>query len=224
MDDEAGDAGRRVDGGPATGETEIADAAEESVECPACGASLPAGARFCPECATAIDEDGAAVDLADLDGDILPADPTELLVEDDSGLRRASGRVRVLAGLAVSIPLAPLVLFLVGSVVSLSAWTGALVFLGGWFGSAAILSRARVPAEAFGRSLYLIAVGTLLIPVAVEVGGGALWTRVSFDTVAAVSLALAGACIVLGTFVTNQATKRVTGERRAFEDQRGDSE
>jgi len=133
------------------------------------------------------------------------------------GLRRATGRVRVLAGLAVSIPLAPLVLFLVGSVTSLSVWTASLVFLAGWFGPAAVLSRSRVPAEAFGRSLYLIAVGTLLIPVVIDVSGDTWGDAVSFDTVALVSLAIAAVLVVLGTFVTGQARKRATGDGRPLD-------
>jgi hypothetical protein len=195
---------------------------EPSFECPECGDPLPEEARFCPGCATALDEDGETVDLSELDGDILEESET-LLETDDAGLRRASGPVRTVAGLAVSIPLAPLVLFLVGSVVSLSLWSAALVFLAGWLGPAAVLARARVPAEAFGRSLYLIAVATLLVPVALRAGGFDAWggtLAFSFDTVALVSFALAGAFIALGTFVTGQARKRVTGERRGFEEYR----
>jgi len=207
----------------ADGSGESDDPAEDSAggtTCPECGTALPAGARFCPECVTAIDGAGAAVDISELDGDAFTDGPTPLLVEDDAGVRRASGRVRVLAGLAVSVPLAPLVLFLVGSVVSLSVWTAALVFLGGWLGPAAVLSRARVPVEAFGHSLYLIAVATLLVPVALAAGGVEAWGEslsLPFDVLAAVSLAVATVLVVLGTFVTNQARKRVTGERRGFE-------
>lgn len=201
----------------------LPEGVDDGRECPECGESLPADARFCPYCSTAIDEAGDAVDLSELEGDVLPEDPAEMLTEGDAGLRRASGSVRVLAGLAVSVPLAPLVLFLVGSVVPLSVWSGGLVFLGGWFLSAAVLSRSRVPAEAFGYSLYLIAVGTLLVPVAIEVGGRGTWGEsltVSFDIVATASLLIAAVLVVLGTFVTGQARKRVTGERRAFEELR----
>lgn len=194
-------------------------------DCPECGESLPAGARFCPYCSTAIDEDGEVVDLSELDGDIVPGDPAALLTEDETGRRRASGPVRVLSGLAVSVPLAPLALFLVGTVTSLSVWSGALVFLAGWFVPAAVLARARVPAEAFGYSLYLVAVATLLVPVAIEAGGEQSWSgvlTVSFETVAAASLGIAAVLVVLGTFVTGTARKRVTGERRAFESTRED--
>lgn len=194
----------------------------DATVCPECGEDLPADARFCPSCVSTLDGDGDAVDLSELEGDVLPEDSSELLVEDD-GLRRASGRIRALAGLAASIPLAPLVLFLVGAVVELSVWTGAFVFVTGWVCGAAVLSRARVPAEAFGRSLYLMAVATLLLPVALSVGGVEAWTErlsVSFDALAAVSLGLSAALIALGTFVTRQARKRVTGERRGFESYR----
>jgi hypothetical protein len=190
--------------------------------CPECDETLPTGARFGPACSTASAEDGTAVDLSEVDG-LVPEDPTELLVEDERGLRRASGRIRALSGLAAAIPLAPLVLFLVGAVVSLSVWTGALVFVTAWICSAAVLSRARVPAEAFGRSLYLMAVGTLLLPVALAVGGVDSWGEtlsISFDTLAMVSLVLAGALVALGSFITGQARKRVTVDRRGFESHR----
>ncbi|MFB6152155.1 MAG: zinc ribbon domain-containing protein [Haloarculaceae archaeon] len=188
--------------------------------CPECGEPLPADARFCPHCVTPLSEAGDAVDLSELDADFDPPDPGELLKTDEAGNRRASGRVRVLAGLAVSIPVAPILLVLVSLAVRLTLPTAGLVFLGGWVLSAAILSRARVPAEAFGRSLYLIAVCTALLPVAVRVGGAERFDGplpVSETTVAAASLVAAGAFVVVGTYVTRQARRRVTGERRAFE-------
>ncbi|MEF8852959.1 MAG: zinc-ribbon domain-containing protein [Haloarculaceae archaeon] len=193
----------------------------DETDCPECGNGLPADARFCPHCSTAIDESGGAVDLSELEGDVIE-EPAELLVEDDAGNRTASGPVRALSGLAVAVPLAPLVLFLVGSVVSLSVWTAGLVFLSGWLVPAAVLARSRVPAEAFGRSLFLVGVCTLLVPLAVRgresglVGSGAL----SFEGVAGLSLLIAVLAIGLGLYVTNQAGKRVSGERRAFEDLR----
>ncbi|MFB6195841.1 MAG: zinc-ribbon domain-containing protein [Haloplanus sp.] len=204
-----------------TGESEHeADESHES-ECPECGEGLPADARFCPYCSTAIDESGEAVDLSELDGDLVE-DPAQLLVEDDAGNRTAAGPVRALAGLAVAIPLAPLVLFLVGSVVPLSVWTAGLVFLSGWLVPAAVLARSRVPAEAFGRSLFLVGVCTLLVPLAVRgrdsglVDGGAL----SFEVVAGLSMLIAVVAIGLGLYVTSQAQKRVSGERRGFEELR----
>lgn len=217
--DDAAPAGDTTDDGAPAGDA--ADSPRDS--CPSCGEPVPAEARFCPHCATAIDADGDAVDLSDMDADGLPADPAELLSEDDGGTRRAAGRVRVLAGLAVSVPLAPLVLFLVGSVVSLTVWTGSLVFLGGWLLPAAALSRARVPAEAFGWSLYLVAACTLLVPLAVRAGGFAARggeSALSFDVVALVSIVVAGVAVLLATFVTRQARRRVSGDRRAFEELR----
>jgi hypothetical protein len=198
-----------------------ADTAEVELSCPECGAGLPGDARFCPHCSTAIDESGETVDLQGLDGAAVE-DPVELLVEDDAGNRTASGPIRALSGLAVAIPLAPLVLFLVGSVVPLSVWTAGLVFLSGWLVPAAVLARSRVPAEAFGRSLFLVGVCTLFVPLAVRgentglVGDGAL----SFESVAGLSMLIAVVAIALGLFVTNQAQKRVGGQRQGFENLR----
>jgi len=87
-------------------------------DCPECGDPLPAAASYCPHCETALD--GSTVDLSELDGLLDEGDVADL-VEADAGGRRASGPVRLVSGLAVSLPLAPLVLFLVGSVVALSA-------------------------------------------------------------------------------------------------------
>jgi len=204
----------------ADGETAI-DAGDSDLSCPECGEGLPGGARFCPYCSTAIDEGGEPVALSELDGDLVD-DPAKLLVEDDAGNRTARGPIRALSGLAVAIPLAPLILFLVGSVVSLSVWTAGLVFLSGWLVPAAILARSRVPAEAFGRSLFLVGVCTLLVPLAVRgresglVGGGTL----DFEVVAGLSLVIAILAIGLGLYVSNQASKRVSGERRGFEELR----
>lgn len=201
------------------GEVE-AETGAESLSCPECGESLPGDARFCPYCSTAIDEEGGTVDLSELDADIVE-DPAEFLIEDDDGNRQASGPIRALSGLAVAVPLAPLVLFLVSSVVSMSVWTAGLVFITGWIVPAAILSRSRVPAEAFGRSLFLVGICTLLVPLAVRgdsglVNGG----QVSFEAVAGLSLVIAILAIALGVYVSSQARKRVTGERRGFEDLR----
>ena len=215
-----GPGGEPAPGGEDETESEGIEPADEEMACPECGESLPGGARFCPYCSTAIDESGDAVDVSELDGD-LTEDPAQLLVEDTAGNRQAAGPVRALSGVAVSIPLAPLVLFLVGSVVDLTLWSAGLVFLGGWLLPAGVLARSRVPAEAFGRSLFLIGVCTLFVPLAVRggdpgiVGEGA---ALNFEAVAGLSLVIAVLAIALGLFVTTQARKRVTGERRAFED------
>ncbi|QPV62771.1 zinc ribbon domain-containing protein [Halosimplex litoreum] len=197
----------------------------ETVPCPDCGDPLPADARFCPRCATPIGEDGEAVDLSDLD-DRFDEDPAELL-SVEAGERRASGRVMVVAGLAVALPLAPLALFLVNTVRVQSVWSAGLVFLGGWLAPAAYLARARVPAEAFARSCYLVAAGTALIPVGLQFGGNgiaAVDRSVSVATVTAVALLVAGLAVLLGRVVHGQAARRVSGDLRAFEEARPDSE
>jgi hypothetical protein len=194
--------------------------ADQSLSCPDCGESLPGGARFCPYCSTAIAEDGGTVDLSELDADIIE-DPAEFLVEDEEGNRQANGPIRALSGLAVAIPLAPLILFLVSSVVSLSIWAAGMVFITGWIVPAAILSRSRVPAEAFGRSLFLIGICTLLVPLVVRDDSGLVnGSGMSFEAVAGLSMVISIVAIGLGVFVSSQARKRVSGERRGFEDLR----
>ncbi|WP_135363236.1 zinc ribbon domain-containing protein [Halosimplex halophilum] len=218
----AGDAGEPPTGDDAE-DTAAVDAAE--FPCPECGDPLPADARFCPRCATPIGEDGEVVALSDLD-DRFDGDPAELL-SVEGGERRASGRVMVVAGLAVALPLAPLGLFLANTVRPLSIWNAALVFLGCWLLPGAYLARARVPAEAFARSCYLIAAGTALIPVGLRFGGNGLAAgdlSVSVTAVAAVALLVAGLAALLGRFMHRQASGRVSGDLRAFEDARPDSE
>jgi len=197
----------------------------ETFPCPDCGDPLPADARFCPRCATPIGEDGEAVDRSDLDARF-DEDPTEL-PSVEAGERRASGRAMVVAGLAVALPLAPLALFLVNTVRAQSVWSAGLVFLGGWLAPAAYLARARVPAEAFARSCYLVAAGTALIPVGLRFGGNGVAAgdlSVSVATVTAVALVVAGLAVLLGRVMHGQATRRVSGDLRAFEAARPDSE
>lgn len=217
-------------GGDAPADGDAGDAAAPDrpgaeFPCPECGEALPEGARFCPHCATPIGEDEEAVDLSELDGRFSEDQPA--LLRERGGERRASGRVMVVAGLAVAVPLAPLGLFLVSTVASLTVWTAALVFLGAWLAPAAYLARARVPAEAFARSLYLIAVGAALIPVGLRVGSRGIAgadLELPFPTVATVAIIVAGLALVLARFVQEQASARVTGDRRAFEKARADPE
>jgi len=172
-------------------------------------------------CHDAVSDIGDAVDLADLDG--FPMDDPPDLLEVEDGERRASGRVRALTGLAVAIPLAPLALFLVNSVVPQTVWTAPVVFLTAWLVCGAVLSRARVPVEAFGRSLYLLALGTALVPVALLVGDSGVAddpATTPFRVVAVGAMVIAGVFLLLGRYVTLQGRRRVSGERRAFEDAR----
>jgi hypothetical protein len=132
----------------------------------------------------------------------------------------------VVAGLAVAVPLAPLGLLLVSTVTSLSVWTAALVFLGSWLAPAAYLARGRVPAAAFARSLSLVAAATALIPVGLLLGDSGLASgdrQVSVETVTVVALVVAGLAAVLGRYVHEQASARVSGDKRAFVDARLDS-
>ncbi|WP_415381955.1 zinc ribbon domain-containing protein [Halosimplex sp. TS25] len=187
--------------------------------CPECGKTLPDGARFCPHCQTPIGDDEGAVDLSELDGLFDEGERPEFLTAE-GGERRASGRVMVVAGLAVAVPLAPLGLFLVSTVRPLSVWTAPLVFLGSWLAPAAYLARARVPAEAFARSLYLIAAGTALVPLGLRFGGEGAASddlQIALGTVTAVALLVAGLAAVLGRYMHGQADGRVSGELRAFE-------
>jgi hypothetical protein len=213
------------DGDPPAGDADRSSGDDApAFPCPECHNALPAGARFCPDCRTPIGEDANAVDLSELDGRF-DDERSELLTVDGIE-RRASGRIMVVAGLAVAVPLAPLGLLLVSTVISLSVWTAALVFLGSWLAPAAYLARGRVPAAAFARSLSLVAAATALIPVGLLLGDSGLASgdrQVSVETVTVVALVVAGLAAVLGRYVHEQASARVSGDERAFVDARLDS-
>jgi hypothetical protein len=198
-------------------------ASEEASEpCPECGEQLPPGARFCIHCETDLTGEGEEpVDLSELDGLLEPEDIEELLI-DDGETRRANRVFRVLAGLAVSIPLAPLFFFIASSFLPSGGVLSVLLFVAAWLGPAALLSRTRLPAEAFGRSLFLIAAGSLLVPLTLYVRplgsavvGGA--NSGAFQAVTAVAFLTAIGATVLGYLVTRQARRRVKGEAKYFE-------
>ena len=211
------------DGGPSPSRDSETAGTPTSGEfpCPECGETLAAESRFCPHCGTPLDEDGAAVELSELDGRFSEDGSDFLRVE--GGERRASGTVMVIAGLAVAIPLAPLGLFLVSTMTSLSIYTAPLVFLGSWLAPAAYFARARVPAEAFARSLYAIGIATAFVPVALWTGDSGLASGefdLALESVAVVALLVAGLALGLGRYMHGQASGRVSGENRAFEDVR----
>jgi uncharacterized membrane protein len=117
--------------------------------------------------------------------------------------------------MAVSIPIAPLVLFLASSLVDLTPLTAGVSFLLGWLGPAALLSRSNEPVVAFGRSLYLVALGTALIPVAMVVGKSASAPSevgVDFGTLTVVVIVIAALALALGRFVTMQAGRKPISE------------
>lgn len=201
-------------------------AADGGNSCPECGEPLPEEARFCPHCVSDLADDGSAVDRSELEGafdveGLTGADVEEGLASvGGPGRRRASGRVRALAGLAVAVPLAPIVLFLASSVLSLTPPTALLVLLAGWLCPAAYLSRARMPAAAFGRSLHLVAIGTALVPVAIHLRPEALADgplTPAFGTVTLAAAVVAGLCLLLGAFVRRQVDRRPDGDRRFVE-------
>jgi len=196
------------------------DADAGATACPECGESLPVDARFCPHCQTGIDADGEPIDLTDADG-LTDSGRSRLVSTDSDGRVRASRPIRLVAGFAVSIPLAPLGLFLVGSVVDLTLLSGTAVFLAAWLLPSVLLARARVPAVAFGYSLYLVAGATVLLPAAAVAGTVESSLSLGLGTVAAASFAVAVTAAALGRYVLARAGSRATAADVAESDADG---
>ncbi|QSG08538.1 zinc ribbon domain-containing protein [Halapricum desulfuricans] len=179
----------------------------EDVEatCPRCGASIGDHDGSCPSCGLVfLDDDGRLTDEtatalfedSDLDLDTLDLSGNELYTPR---------WVRLLVGLAISAPLAPLVAFVAGSIVSFPLWVGSLVFALGWALPAVFLSRLALPSAIVAAGLVVLG-STLVVTPPVIVAGRTLvgsnaetigafgpdaWTaQAAFLTVGAVVLVL----------------------------------
>jgi len=137
--------------------------------CPRCGSSITAHGGTCPDCGlTFLDEDGGLTDEA---ADEL-FDETDLDVGD---LDRSTGAyvpqwVSLLVALTISVPMAPVVLFVVESVVSLPLWLSGIAFLAGWLLPAMALARLTVPSAIVAAGLIVLGGALALTPLVIVVG------------------------------------------------------
>jgi len=142
---------------------EHGDASPEAT-CPRCGSSITEHGGTCPDCGLVfLDEDGGLTEEA-----------ADALFEDRD-LDIAEGTyvpqwVRLLVALAITAPMAPVVLFVVGSVVSLPLWLSGLVFLSGWFLPAMALARLAVPSSIVAAGLVVLGATLASTPVLIVVG------------------------------------------------------
>ncbi|QSG04840.1 zinc ribbon domain-containing protein [Halapricum desulfuricans] len=141
--------------------------------CPRCGASISDHDGSCPSCGLVfLDDDGRLTDetaTALFEDSDLDLETLEL-----SGNEFYTPRwVRLLVGLAISAPMAPLVAFVAGSIVSLPLWVGSLVFVFGWALPAVVLSRLALPSAVVAAGLVVLG-STLVSAPAVIVAGRTL--------------------------------------------------
>ncbi len=143
--------------------------------CPRCGSSITDHNGACPECGLVfLDEDGRLTDAA---ADALFED-TELDLGD---LDIAEGGympqwVLLVVALAITVPMAPVVLFVVGSIVSLPLWLSSLAYLVGWLLPAMALSRLAVPSAIVAAGLVVLGTTLALTPSLIVIGRAILGT------------------------------------------------
>lgn len=138
--------------------------------CPQCGTSIADHDGSCPSCGLVFLDDGGG--LTDEAADALFED-SDLDLEN-LDLSRSEYYtpqwVRLIVGLAISTPMAPVVLFVVGSIVSLPLWLGGLVFVLGWLLPAVLLSRLALPSVIVAAGLVVLGSTLVLVPPAIVVG------------------------------------------------------
>lgn len=137
--------------------------------CPRCGEPISGTEAQCPSC---------GLDFLDAEGGLSQEAIDAML--DDADIQRPGPRlqagyytpawVRLLVGLAISVPMAPLVLFVVESVVPIPLWIGGLVFLVGWFVPGYLLSRRAVPSVIVATGLLLLGITMAVTPLAIVIG------------------------------------------------------
>lgn len=191
--------------------------------CPQCGSSMAAHGR-CPDCGlTLLDEDGGLTEAAAEE----LFDETDLDVGDPG--RSTGGHVpqwvSLLVALTISVPMAPVVLFVVRSIVSLPLWLSGIAFLVGWLLPALALARLAVPSAIVAAGLVVLG-GTLALTPLVIVAGRAI---LGVDTqpigafgsdpwaAQAAFLAVGSVVLVLGGFLYRYAGRK--RDRWAQDDQ-----
>lgn len=151
--------------------------ANPEATCPRCESSITEHDGTCPECGLVfLDEDGGVTEEA---ADALFED-TDLDLEDLdlSGGTYMPQWVRLLVALTITVPMAPVALFVVGSIVSLPLWLSGLVFMLGWFLPAMALARLAVPSLIVAAGLVVLGGTLALTPLLIVVGRATLGTDV----------------------------------------------
>lgn len=152
------------------------DELDNQPACPQCGEPISGHERHCPDC---------GLDFLDEDGG-LSEDAVDAMLEDLDMSRESLGprtefyaphTVRLVIGLAICIPMAPLTLFIAESVVSLPLWASAVVFGLGWIVPGYVLSGFRIPSLVVAAGLVLIGLTMAVTPIVIVAGRRLLGTE-----------------------------------------------
>ena len=189
------------------------------VTCPRCGTSITDRDGSCPSCGLVfLDDEGGLTDEA---VDALFED-SDLDLENFDLSRdgyHTPQWVRLIVGLAISTPMAPVVLFVVGSIVALPLWASGLVFVLGWVFPAVLLSRLALPSVIVAIGLVGLGSTLVMVPPAIVVGrvivGSDAETIGAFGSDAwmaqAAFLAVGVVVLVLGGFLYRYASAKRGG-------------
>lgn len=145
------------------------DGGRFGASCPRCDAPIDGGEQACPECElTFIDEDGG---LSDDAVDAMMADVDVSMPE--AGLGRGPflpGWIRLFVGLAITLPLAPVVALVAVAIAPLPTWAAVVVFTLAWLVPGYRLARHSVPTLIVANGL--VTIGVVLTGTPLFVAGG----------------------------------------------------
>ncbi|MFW6382725.1 MAG: zinc ribbon domain-containing protein [Haloferacaceae archaeon] len=168
--------------------------------CPQCGEPISGREGRCPACGLDfLDDDGGlsqdAIDAMLADADIAPPDA-------------APGRfvtppwVRLLVGLAITVPMGPLVMFIAESVAPVSLTLAVVSFVVGWLTSGWLVSRWTVPSAIVAAGLVLVGVTMAVTPLVIVAGRALLGTEADeIGTLGSNVLAAQAAFMLVGLVV-----------------------
>jgi len=154
--------------------------AEEEIDatCPQCGEPISGHEGRCPSCGLDFldDEGGLSQDAIDAmfeDAGIEGPEATPL------GTFSTPRWVRLLVALSITVPMGPLVMFVVESAAPVSLSVAVLAFLVGWVVPGYILSRFVVPTVIVAIGLLLVGTTLAVTPLAIVAGRTLLGTDAS---------------------------------------------
>jgi hypothetical protein len=194
----------------------MADPGADSDRCPECGATLTADSPYCPSCETVLTDRGDDLTDAQLEA-FVTAMGTQRL--SDARFEAAVPRwIRLVVGLAITIPLVPLGLFVFEVVWGLSIPALVVIVTGGWLLPAWVLSRQDLPTLIVANGLLALGGSLVVTPPAIVAIQSLLgrpsrsvgWLGGDLLTVEAAFLVPALVVIASGLLVRRYATRKLT--------------
>lgn len=169
--------------------------------CPRCDAPIDGEEGACPKCGLEfLDESG------ELSQDAIDAmmDNATVSVPDgpSGGQITTPAPIRLFVGLAICVPLAPILVFVAVSITPLDLWASGALFLLGWVIPAYALSRARVPTRIVANGLLAIGIVLSSAPLVIVAGRALLGTDAAeIGTLGTNVFAAQGVFLVFGLLV-----------------------